>query len=436
MARAVGAFPEAERFVAQAEQLAPDDPELAMERGENAAWHGDHEGTAAALRDATAALGPGADPRTLAELHLRFADWHVIPMCRPHVAADAARRALSLLEGGGGAHTVLHRRVCSSLAWCEAVAGDPARAEALLDDLEAQARREADDDAALADRERARVVALTRRGAFRETYEVARRGGEAAVRAGRADLAYHLYGNAAGSAACAGDLDVAMELLDRLSVAMDGAGMPAVEGSALLARCWVLHRAGRLDEARVAAQTARRVAERIGSPALQAEADHELARAALAGGDPAAAEELFAAALAVPDAKLSRPLARLWRAEALTQLGRTEDAETELRGVVLEPVRPGDWPDTLVARMARAQGLVAAARGDHALARRRLDEAAAGWRRRLGDTNGGDRWAAALADIGRPVLGVVEPAVELARVEAELASLGGRVTESEEAPIA
>jgi hypothetical protein len=91
----------------------------------------------------------------------------------------------------------------------------------------------------------------------------------------------------------------------------------------------------------------------------------------------------------------------------------------------MEPMTPGDWPDTLVARMAQVQGLVAEHRGDHALAARRLQEAADGWRRRLPGTDGaadaGERWAAALADIGRPVVGTVEPQVELDAVLADLA---------------
>jgi hypothetical protein len=81
-------------------------------------------------------------------------------------------------------------------------------------------------------------------------------------------------------------------------------------------------------------------------------------------------------------------------------------------------------PDTLVPRLTRLQGLIAAGRGNPALAERRLREASDGWRRLLGAAGEGDRYAAALADLGRPpVAGLVEPARELDRVLAELASI-------------
>jgi hypothetical protein len=66
---------------------------------------------------------------------------------------------------------------------------------------------------------------------------------------------------------------------------------------------------------------------------------------------------------------------------------------------------------------------VAAARGDHALAARRLQEAADGWRRRVGAADAGERWTSALADLGRPVVGVVEPERELGRVLEDLEGL-------------
>ncbi len=70
------------------------------------------------------------------------------------------------------------------------------------------------------------------------------------------------------------------------------------------------------------------------------------------------------------------------------------------------------------------QALIADACGDRALALRRLEEAASGWRRLVHRTAAGERYASAFADFARPpVLGLVEPARELARVEAELVAL-------------
>lgn len=113
---------------------------------------------------------------------------------------------------------------------------------------------------------------------------------------------------------------------------------------------------------------------------------------------------------------------RAQRAEALARLGRLHDAKGELAATALEPVSPADWPDTLVARMSSVRGLIAAAEGDSAAARRHLQHAADGWRRRVdhADATGS---TAALADLGRPVIGQISPAEELEAVLADLASL-------------
>ena len=81
--------------------------------------------------------------------------------------------------------------------------------------------------------------------------------------------------------------------------------------------------------------------------------------------------------------------------------------------MTLEPVRASDFPATLVARMARVQGVIAALAGDRELAERRLTEAAEGWRRQVSTLSRGDSLAVALADLGRPVVGLIEPEREL-----------------------
>jgi tetratricopeptide (TPR) repeat protein len=194
-----------------------------------------------------------------------------------------------------------------------------------------------------------------------------------------------------------------------------GRGLAPLEIQARCARAWVLGRLGRHGEAGAEAAAAAELAGRIGDDELLAAEENELARVALALGEHELAAERYAAALA-GEGPFSRPIARLERPEALARLGRCDEAERELGAAALEPVRAGDCPDTLVARISRIQGLVAAGRGDHALAIRRLEEAAEGWRRRVGAPDAGERWTSALADIGRPVVGVVEPERELARV--------------------
>src|SRR5947209_18742609 len=91
--------------------------------------------------------------------------------------------------------------------------------------------------------------------------------------------------------------------------------------------------------------------------------------------------------------------------------------------MALEPMRPGDWPDTLVARAAGLQGLIAARRGAVDDAQRLLERAAAGWRRRLSPIELAERMTAVMADLGRPIIGLVVPAEELAIIEADLAAL-------------
>jgi hypothetical protein len=70
--------------------------------------------------------------------------------------------------------------------------------------------------------------------------------------------------------------------------------------------------------------------------------------------------------------------------------------------------------------------MVAHARGDLAETRRRLDESADAWRRVSAgaDEEAGDGYLASLVDLGRPpIIGLVEPARELARIAAYAAHL-------------
>jgi hypothetical protein len=69
------------------------------------------------------------------------------------------------------------------------------------------------------------------------------------------------------------------------------------------------------------------------------------------------------------------------------------------------------------------QGLIARAGGDRPLALRRLAEAAEGWQRQLARAGASSAMTDVLADLGRPVVGLIEPARELARVTAELEAL-------------
>jgi tetratricopeptide (TPR) repeat protein len=246
-----------------------------------------------------------------------------------------------------------------------------------------------------------------------------------ADRADRPDLSAGLWINASAAASAAGEFDRAEEFSRRAEDAVRGTGLKGLLLLVLSARAYLFVRTDRLEEAAEAARACYEVADDLDEPTYLREAQHTEALVALAAGDHERAADLFLAALAGP-AAISRPRARLARAEALAQCGRSDEAEAELRETALEPVGPADFPDTLVARLTRVQGLIAAARGERDLAAKRLNEAAAGWRRINERGRRGDRMNAVFADLGRPAIGLVEPERELARIETELAELAGK----------
>ena len=74
-------------------------------------------------------------------------------------------------------------------------------------------------------------------------------------------------------------------------------------------------------------------------------------------------------------------------------------------------------------RLARVQGLIARSRGQTGEAERRLGEAIGGWERLLKRTVRADSVTSVLADLGRPVVGLVDPDRELARARADLEAI-------------
>ena len=219
----------------------------------------------------------------------------------------------------------------------------------------------------------ARLLALIRR-ASTSACRSPRAPGSAIERADRPDVAYSIWLNAACALACAGDLPTALRLADAPSRA--AGGVPVVTLSCLAARAHVLSRLGRHEEALAAGTRQRELAERLDpprSPRWPATTwTGRAGRRAFRRGRRPAGHRTDS------DAQVSRPAARLARAAALAGSGDPDAAAAEIRLAALEPVGPGDQPWALVPRMARAQGLVALARGDRAEAGRRLAEAAAG----------------------------------------------------------
>jgi DNA-binding SARP family transcriptional activator/tetratricopeptide (TPR) repeat protein len=412
-ARSLTAATEAAAFLAEAAAIRPDDPAIALELAEAQLACGRRAESEASFKRACAVLDRSGDRLALARAHFRRGGWHYSLVCAPHEVGASFRRGLEILDEAGIDSRSERDPARAALAWAEAVGGDPERAAALIDEVEAAG--EPVDELAAIELGRARATALARQERFAESFGPGVAAAEAAERGGWPELAYGCWLNAAGAAVCAGELERALGYVERCLHGLRGAGLAPLEIQALCARAWVLTRSGRLGDAQDAATTAAELARRIGDDGLLAAAENELGGVALARGDHTLASEHYSAALA-GEGPFSRPITRLERAASLARLGRCEEAERELRDAALEPVRPGDWPDTLVARISHVQGLVAAALGDHALAVRRLGEAADGWRHRVGAIDAGERWSSALADLGRPVVGVVEPERELERV--------------------
>jgi hypothetical protein len=276
------------------------------------------------------------------------------------------------------------------------------------------------DDTIMAQMASSELGALIRLGRFAECEAVAQRGAAAARRAGRPDFAYAIWIQCACALSAVGQLTGALQATDAAVAATRG--MTAIEIPCLAARAFVLSRLGRHAEALAVAEEQLAKAERMDSPAAASLARHDVGLISLAAGRYAEAARLLGDAL-TGGAEVNRPAARLARAEALARSGFPDEAAAEVRRAALEPVRSSNQPWALVPQMARVQGLIALACGDRVQARRRLNEAAAGWRRHL-DHDTGAELLANFVDLGRsPIVGLIEPGWELRRITDELARL-------------
>ncbi len=427
-ARAVAALEQAAAYLREGLQIAPERGDLWLELGELEAWRGDRDRAEQAFERGLL-LSEREEPVVQARAWLRRARAYHGPICIPRAVLQSAANAIELLDGCGAAAAEERSEALAAWAWSEAVAGSVDEAERLLAELSAFGPPLAN-DLRVYDVAHARALVLMRRGIFVESYGPSIAAGEAIVRAGRPDLAYGCWANAASAASAAGENERALEFLDRGFAAITSHGLQGLEVHLLAARAYVLSRLGRLGEAGGACEEERVLAERLGQPELIAMASHDRGMVALLEGDFAAACELLAGSL-VEGAPISRPMTRLALAEALARTGRVDRAAEELRETVLEPVGPADFPDALVPRLARVQGLIASARGDELEAARRLEEAIAGWERLLQRAVRAETITTVLADLGRPVVGLIEPERELARARADLkavqlASVEGR----------
>jgi tetratricopeptide (TPR) repeat protein len=439
-ARAVAALPEAAAYLTEAASLTAKagtgpDQDLLIELAEVQAWRGKLAESDQAFGRALELIASD-DDGAQAAAWVRRGHWLRGGICHPRESLRSYRAALDFLDRGGESDPLILAESLAGMAWAQAVAGDPGEADKLLVEAERLLCEAGQASAPRFSRLShdvgvARAHALLRAGRFTDSYAPLMAASAAAGRAGRPDLAYSCLANAASAAACAGDLPRALDFADRC--------LPLVVPNGLLPLCVYTHSArtallrllGRLGEARVACDAAAAAAERVGLQELEGLVHHDRGLLAAAAGEHGTAAREVGLALDL-GAPVSRPLARLLRAEALARDGRPDDAEHELRAVALEPVSPADLPDTLVARMSHVQGLIALRRGNPSLADKRLREAESGWLRRCRqgrterDRAAGQGYVAALTDLGRPPVAVfVEPARELAALRADIATAGG-----------
>jgi DNA-binding SARP family transcriptional activator/tetratricopeptide (TPR) repeat protein len=435
-ARTIAALPEAAAYLEEAVSLearglGTPDPELLTELAEVHAWRGMMTESDGAFGRALELIAPDDNDAQIGAW-VRRGRWLRGGVCHPRESLRSYRAALDFLDREPDADALIRAEALAGMAWAQAVAGDPGTVGGLLAEAAALTDPAAPGmpDMLRHDLDVARAHALLRAGRFTDSYAPLTAAATAAGRAGRPDLAYSCLANAASAAACASDLPRALEFADRC--------LPLVVPNGLLRLCVYVHsaraallwRLGRLAEADAACDQAGTAAERIGLAELEGLVHHDRGLLAAASADPAKAAAELGLALDLR-APVSRPLARLLRADALVRAGREDDAERELRAAALEPVSPANLPDTLVPRMSHVQGLIAFRRGDLPLAARRLREAAAAWERRakLGAGAGaGEGYAAALIDLGRPPIStLVEPDRELAVIARDLAAaLAGR----------
>ncbi len=423
-ARRVAAMAEAAGFLAEAVQIEPDDPDLLVELAEVEAFRGLLDSSDRSFDAALRQIAP-QDSAALVSAWLRRGRWLRGGVCHPRESRRSYRNALDILDRDPGSDLLARAEALAGLAWAEAVAGDVDEVAALLAETDRLLGGRRPGDLLAHDIGVARGHALIRAGRFTDSFGPLIAASAAAGRAGRPDMAYSCLSNAASASACAGDFGRALDFADRCLPLVVPNGLLRLSVYAQTARSAILRRLDRLLEAARACDEAAGYADRTALPELGGLVQSECGLLALARHEPDAAAAALTRALDL-GAPVSRPAIRLRLAEAHVRAGRADEAEAALREMTFEPVGPSDFPATLVAQMSWIQGLIAGARGDVALARRRLAESLAAWERLAGTMDArqaGAGYVAALIDLGRPASSPVEPARELAAVGAELSAL-------------
>jgi DNA-binding SARP family transcriptional activator/tetratricopeptide (TPR) repeat protein len=415
-ARSVGALAEAADFLVRATRLAPLDGQLWSELAEVWAWLGKRTESESAWNRGLTLLAAEDLPRAWCRRGRQFRT----VICHPQASLRAYRQAEKLLTAQTDKAT--RAELLIGLAWGEAVAGDATGIEELLAAAQEWLPMPPSPETT-ADIAEIRMQALIRQGRFTDAVTVARSAAPAAANDHLPDRAFTVWINAACALTCVGDFDGALALAEQAVAATEP--MPALLVGSLATLAQILARLGRHPEAAAVARRQQECAARLDAPELAATAAHDAGLVAMAAGRYADAAALLGQGLAA-GAAVSRPTAGLHRAEALVLAGDVAAAASQLRAAIVEPAGRADLPWALVPRIAWIQGLIAAAKGDTPLARARFEESAHGWRTLIPSAAAttADGYNASLVDLGRPPLvGLIEPDTELARVEQQLQSM-------------
>ena len=439
-ARSLGALGDAAALLREAAELTAGDPakeaEAWLALADIEAWRGNRTEWEAASDRGSELLAELGDTLALAEAYASRGRWLRTALCYPRESLAAYRQALQLLEESGLEAPEVRALALAGAAWAEAIAGDPAAVEGLA--AAAESFQEIAGDRSLAaELASARATTLFRLGRLAEGEAMYEEAARLASRGGRSDLAVVLWTNSAMAAACQGEFRKALKYA-RLGAECESGG-PFLDLVTVAGQAYALSRLGEHDAAIAAAARLTTIAMRSGVTEFEAMADFDTGAVAFAAGQNETAIQRLGAALSVPATRyFSRPAARLLLAEARLRTGDLAGADRELDMLPAEPVTAADLPDTLVARLVRMEGLLAAERDDPEGALTRFAEAESAWRRRLGPgILPGDASITNVVDLGRPaVAGLIEPGVELGRVLADRAVVLHAVGRHAEAALA
>ena len=200
---------------------------------------------------------------------------------------------------------------------------------------------------------------------------------------GRSDLAVVLWTNSAAAAACRGEFRKALDYA-RLGEQCQSGG-PYFDLIAVAGQAYALSRLGEHEDAMAAAQRLTTIALRSGVTEFEAMTDFDAGAVAFAAREDEHAIQRLGAALSVPATAASpgRSPSCRWPGSAATG---DPPRRTGAGPDPAEPVTAADLPDTLVARLVRIEGLLAAACGDPGRALTRFAEAESTWRARRART--------------------------------------------------